>query len=178
MQISINRASTDITNIFPWLFHGHSSIFPWPSLLSILHSWHFAENIAKCRLSTRMLNFSVVAKNINFARFWDKIEKFLEWQTKFHDFWPILHVSWLVYDHFPVSVGTHEPMNITKKYLKCWFCSDRRPLMWIPPLAGGYAGSNAESVLTIIYRPQAKPGLKAHSAQLLAIHSLCQSPLC
>ena len=35
-------------NILTWPFLN----FPWPSILSILHLWRFAENIGKCRLSS------------------------------------------------------------------------------------------------------------------------------
>ena len=70
----------------------------------LLHLQRFIENVGKCRLSTLMLNFLVVAKkHTNLVHFGGKIVN-IPW------LWPIVHVSWLFHDHshfpgFPVSVG-------------------------------------------------------------------------
>ena len=59
-------------NIFPWPFLN----FPWSSRLSILHSQRFPKNSRKCELSTLMLNFSAVAKNI---QIWYNSEGKIPW---------------------------------------------------------------------------------------------------
>ena len=71
-EAHVLQGSLGLDKIF---VHDFSMIFPWPSLLSILHLRHFAENIGKCGLSTQMLNFSMVAKkHTDFIQFRGKID--------------------------------------------------------------------------------------------------------
>ena len=104
-------------HIFPWLFHDHSSIFDE----GLSSRFCIFDILRKMLENTDFLHYSGT-QCTNLGQFAGKIGKIPWLITKFHDFWPIFHVTWLFHDHFhfpgfPVSVGT----------LRLWTHWDRAP---------------------------------------------------
>ena len=110
------RVPTDLikyfTKTFPWAFLN----FPWPSLLSILHSRGFQQNGGKYRLSTLMLNFLVLAKDLHIwynpgaklVKFRDRSQNSMTFGQSFLCSMTFPWLDNFNFPGFPVSVATLE----------------------------------------------------------------------